>query len=71
MHRRRLPSKPPEYGCAPVKGFYIFAESAHSPIFEEPEKMREYLRQGVLTGATTDFKNGCSYRYPSRVTRDS
>ncbi|MBE2281671.1 MAG: alpha/beta hydrolase, partial [Ignavibacteriaceae bacterium] len=24
---------------APVKGFYTFSESAHSPLFEEPEKM--------------------------------
>lgn len=24
---------------APVKGFYLFKESAHSPIFEEPKKV--------------------------------
>ena len=36
---------------APLKGFYTFAESAHSPMFEEPEKMRQILRQDVLTGS--------------------
>ena len=28
---------------APVKGFYIFEQSAHSPLFEEPEKARQIL----------------------------
>lgn len=35
---------------APVKGFYTFEESAHSPMFEEPEKMRQILLEDVLTG---------------------
>ena len=35
---------------APVKGFYTFEQSAHSPIFEEPEKVRRILREDVLTG---------------------
>jgi pimeloyl-ACP methyl ester carboxylesterase len=35
---------------APVKGFYTFEQSAHSPIFEEPEKMRQILREDVLSG---------------------
>ena len=26
---------------APVKGFYTFGNSAHSPIFEEPERSRD------------------------------
>lgn len=30
---------------APVKGFYTFDNSAHSPIFEEPEKMRAALQE--------------------------
>lgn len=30
---------------APIKGFYTFEYSAHSPIFEEPEKMREVLHE--------------------------
>jgi len=36
---------------APVKGFYTFEQSAHSPIFEEPEKSRRILREDVLVGA--------------------
>ena len=35
---------------APVKGFYTFARSAHSPAFEEPERFRRVLREDVLTG---------------------
>lgn len=35
---------------APVKGFYTFEHSAHSPMFEEPEKMRWILKEDVLTG---------------------
>jgi pimeloyl-ACP methyl ester carboxylesterase len=36
---------------APVMGFYTFKHSAHSPHFEEPEKMREIMRRDVLTGS--------------------
>lgn len=36
---------------APVKGFYTFDQSAHSPIFEEPEKSLKILREDVLAGA--------------------
>jgi pimeloyl-ACP methyl ester carboxylesterase len=36
---------------APLKGFYTFTESAHSPLFEEPKRMREIMRADVLTGA--------------------
>ncbi len=36
---------------APVKGFYTFAQSAHSPMFEEPEKMCEIVQSDVLTGS--------------------
>lgn len=35
---------------APLKGFYTFAESAHSPLFEEPERLREIMREDVLQG---------------------
>ncbi|HBB29286.1 MAG TPA: alpha/beta hydrolase [Clostridiales bacterium] len=35
---------------APVKGFYTFENSAHSPCFEEPEKMCHILRTDVLQG---------------------
>jgi pimeloyl-ACP methyl ester carboxylesterase len=38
---------------APVKGFYSFHGSAHSPIFEEPARMREIIRHDVLRGTTT------------------
>jgi pimeloyl-ACP methyl ester carboxylesterase len=35
---------------APLKGFYTFSHSAHSPIFEEPDKARRILRENVLAG---------------------
>jgi pimeloyl-ACP methyl ester carboxylesterase len=37
---------------APLKGFYTFQDSAHSPILEEPEKARRILREDVLAGST-------------------
>ena len=45
---------------APVKGFYTFANSAHSPMFEEPERFGRILREDVLTGsaALADAPNG-------------
>lgn len=36
---------------APVKGFYTFQNSAHSPVFEEPLRARQILVQDVLAGA--------------------
>lgn len=41
---------------APVKGFYRFDNSAHSPLFEEPEKATEILLNDVLgrTNALAD-----------------
>jgi pimeloyl-ACP methyl ester carboxylesterase len=38
---------------APTKGFYTFWESAHSPIFEEPEKLRNILLEDVLNGTSS------------------
>lgn len=35
---------------SPVKGFYMFQNSAHSPQFEEPERMLEILTKDVLAG---------------------
>lgn len=35
---------------APVKGFYTFERSAHSPAFEEPGRFRRILRDDVLAG---------------------
>jgi pimeloyl-ACP methyl ester carboxylesterase len=37
---------------APAKGFYTFEESAHSPIFEEPERVREIVETDVFGGRT-------------------
>ena len=42
---------------APVKGFYTFEHSAESPIFEEPEKVREIMLQDVLHG-TNNLADG-------------
>jgi pimeloyl-ACP methyl ester carboxylesterase len=33
---------------APIKGFYTFENSAHSPIFEEPVKVQQIMREDVL-----------------------
>jgi pimeloyl-ACP methyl ester carboxylesterase len=33
---------------APVKGFYTFANSAHSPMFEEPTRVAEIVQQDIL-----------------------
>jgi pimeloyl-ACP methyl ester carboxylesterase len=38
---------------APVKGFYTFDQSAHSPMFEEPAKMNQILQQDVLAGGNS------------------
>jgi pimeloyl-ACP methyl ester carboxylesterase len=37
---------------APLKGFYTFENSAHSPLFEEPEKAVGILARDVLAGVT-------------------
>jgi len=36
---------------APRKGFYTFEQSAHSPAYEEPQRMLRILREDVLAGA--------------------
>ncbi len=38
---------------APVKGFYTFENSAHSPLYEEPELAIQILVTDVLHGTTT------------------
>lgn len=38
---------------APVRGFYSFRDSAHSPIFEEPRRVQAIVREDVLRGTTT------------------
>ena len=37
---------------APIKGFYTFNESAHSPMFEEPQRLKEVLIKDVLNRST-------------------
>ena len=37
----------------PLKRFYIFENSAHSPMFEEPEKFLEIMVSDVLRGTTS------------------
>ena len=38
---------------APVKGFYTFRHSAHSPVLEEPQKAVRIMREDVLNAATS------------------
>jgi len=38
---------------APVKGFYTFNQSAHSPMFEEPDRVKEILLTDILTGSNS------------------
>jgi pimeloyl-ACP methyl ester carboxylesterase len=38
---------------APLKGFYTFDQSAHSPMFEEPGKMQMILQEDVLAGSNS------------------
>lgn len=33
---------------APIKGFYLFTDSAHSPMFEEPDKFMKIMKEDVL-----------------------
>jgi pimeloyl-ACP methyl ester carboxylesterase len=42
---------------APIKGFYSFEHSAHSPLFEEPEKMQRILKLEVLAGLNNPSAN--------------
>ena len=36
---------------APLKGFYTFEQSAHSPMFEQPQKTLRIVREDVLRGS--------------------
>lgn len=38
---------------APAKGFYVFDNSAHSPLLEEPQDARRILEHDVLAGTTS------------------
>jgi pimeloyl-ACP methyl ester carboxylesterase len=33
---------------APIKGFYTFEHSAHSPMFEDPDRMKQIVQEDVL-----------------------
>lgn len=35
---------------APIKEFYLFENSAHSPIFEEPDKVVKIIKSDILSG---------------------
>ena len=35
---------------APLKGFYTFENSAHSPLFEEPQRVKEIFESDILNG---------------------
>ena len=35
---------------APLKGFYTFENSAHSPLFEEPDKAIKILTRDIVNG---------------------
>ncbi len=43
---------------APLKGFYTFEQSAHSPMFEEPAKMQHIFENDILprTNSLADEK---------------
>ena len=38
---------------APLKGFFTFEESAHSPMFEQPEQLLRIMHNNVLAGAVS------------------
>jgi len=35
---------------APLKGFYTFKQSAHSPLFEEPVRMKQIFQEDIVEG---------------------
>jgi pimeloyl-ACP methyl ester carboxylesterase len=35
---------------APLRGFYTFENSAHSPLFEEPQRVNEIFAKDILRG---------------------
>ena len=48
--------------AAPLKGFYTYEHSAHSPMFEEPERTIRILREDVLRGRNDLADDGGSRR---------
>lgn len=51
---------------APVKGFYTFESSAHSPLFEEPAAMNRVMREDVLAGRN-HLADGWPSSFPERM----
>jgi pimeloyl-ACP methyl ester carboxylesterase len=43
---------------APVKGFYLFEHSAHSPLLEEPQRARRILQDDVLGHSRSRCRDG-------------
>jgi pimeloyl-ACP methyl ester carboxylesterase len=43
---------------APIKGFYTFEHSAHSPMFEEPARMKQIIQADVLAGRNNQSDRG-------------
>jgi pimeloyl-ACP methyl ester carboxylesterase len=50
---------------APIKGFYTFEHSAHSPMFEEPDRMRQIFQEDVLVGKN-NRSDSCTQTIRSR-----
>ena len=49
---------------APLKGFYTFENSAHSPLFEEPDKAMGILTQDIVNGTNIRLNVGNEYESP-------
>jgi pimeloyl-ACP methyl ester carboxylesterase len=49
---------------APLKGFYTFKQSAHSPMFEEPEKTLKILQEDVLDGYSRSIAEAYASVHP-------
>jgi pimeloyl-ACP methyl ester carboxylesterase len=50
---------------APVKGFYLFENSAHSPLFEEPARATDILLRDVLQGSNALADSESDHPNPS------
>jgi pimeloyl-ACP methyl ester carboxylesterase len=44
---------------APIRGFYTFEHSAHSPMFEEPDRIKQIFQEDVLKG-TNNLSDACN-----------
>ncbi len=48
---------------APIKGFYIFENSAHSPIYEEPDKVAQIMKKDIFLNTLTKPIIGREQKY--------